>query len=109
MTLKAAEVVLPGDVRSFHRKRVPAMLTTATPARVEGTHVVDRQAPTLGWALRRTLIGIVILAAFILGAASLLYASIEPDQEDTPAATSPDGVSPSVSSHGPAALSATRV
>jgi len=79
------------------------MLTTATPARVE-THVVVRTAPTLGWALRRTLLGIVILVVFIAAAASLLYASIDPDEEGMPDATSSTGaMTPSLSGHRPAA------
>ncbi len=84
------------------------MLTTATPAGVQGTHVVAPRAPTLGWALRRTLLGIVILIAFVAGAASLLYASIEPDAEDVPAATSSTGASPSLSGHQPPAPSSAR-
>ena len=39
------------------------------------------KAPTLGWALRRTLLGIVILFVTIAAAACLLYASIDPDEE----------------------------
>ena len=84
------------------------MLTTATPLRVEGTHVVALKAPTLGWALRRTLLGIVILVVFIAAAASLLYASIEPDEGDAPAATSSTGISPSLYGHRPAAPSPAR-
>lgn len=69
------------------------MPTTTTPERVEGTNVVMLQAPTLQWALKRTLLGLVILFVTIATAATLLYASIEPDQESgaplysTPAAT----------------------
>jgi hypothetical protein len=83
------------------------MSTTATPVGVEGTHAVALKAPTLAWALRRTLIGLVILFVFIAAAASLLYASIEPDEDSAPAAaTSSSGqVAPSLSGHrapGPA-------
>lgn len=85
------------------------MLTTTTPARVEGGHVVALKAPTLAWALRRTLLGIVILVVFIAAAASLLYASIEPDEEGAPAASSSTGTtSPSLSGHRPAAPSPAR-
>ena len=84
------------------------MLTTATPARVEGRHVVAPKAPTLAWALRRTLLGIVILVVFIAAAASLLYASIEPSEEEAPAATSSTGISPSLSGHAPAPPSPAR-
>ena len=62
------------------------MTTTATPSRVEGGDVVALRAPTLAWALRRTLIGIVILTVTVTGAACLLYASIDPDVEAAPAA-----------------------
>ena len=37
------------------------MSTTTTPERVEGTNVVVLQTPTLQWALKRALLGIVIL------------------------------------------------
>ena len=57
------------------------MSTTTTPARVEGTNVVVLQAPTLQWALKRTLLGIVILFVTIAAAATLLYASIDPEEE----------------------------
>jgi hypothetical protein len=83
------------------------MLTTATPARAEG-HVVALKAPTLAWALRRALLGIVILVVFIAAAASLLYASIEPSEDEAPAATSSTGISPSLSGHRPAAPSSAR-
>lgn len=62
------------------------MTTTTTPSRVEGGDVVALRAPTLAWALRRTLIGIVILTVTISCAAWLLYASIDPDVEAAPAA-----------------------
>ena len=79
------------------------MLTTATPAGVQGTHVVAPRAPTLGWALRRTLLALIILVVSIGGAACLLYASIDPDEDTVPAAKSAPHVVPSNSSgHGPA-------
>jgi hypothetical protein len=65
------------------------MSTTTTPARVEGEDVVALRAPTLGWALKRTLLAILILAVTIAGAACLLYASIEPDEEAVPTVQSP--------------------
>jgi hypothetical protein len=55
------------------------MSITTTPSRVEGVDVVAVRAPTLGWALRRTLLGLIILFVFVAAAASLLYASIEPE------------------------------
>ena len=75
------------------------MSTTTTPARVEGTNVVVLQTPTLQWALKRTLLGIVILFVTIAAAATLLYASIDPAEEASPALTSP--------AHGDPAYSAT--
>lgn len=63
---------------------VTRMSITTTPSRVEGGDVVTVRAPTLGWALRRTLLGLLILFVFVAAAASLLYASIEP--EETPPA-----------------------
>ena len=65
------------------------MSTTTTPARVEGTNVVVLQAPTLQWALKRTLLGIVILFVTIAAAATLLYASIDPEEEAHPAFSAP--------------------
>ncbi len=35
---------------------------------------------TLGWALKRTILGIVILTVVIGGAAWLTYATIDPDE-----------------------------
>jgi hypothetical protein len=58
------------------------MTMTTTPASVEGGDVVAVQAPTLGWALRRALLGVVILAVSVAAAASLLYASIDPVEEE---------------------------
>lgn len=63
------------------------MPTTATPGVDENT-VVPLKAPTLGWALRRALLAIVILFFSISSVAWLLYASIDPEQTDTPAAKS---------------------
>ena len=60
------------------------MSITTTPSRVEGGNVVAVRAPTLGWALRRTLLGLLILFVFVAAAASLLYASIEPDEAQPP-------------------------
>jgi hypothetical protein len=57
------------------------MQTTTAPERVEGASVVMLQAPTLQWALKRALLGIIILFVTIATAASLLYASIDPVQE----------------------------
>jgi hypothetical protein len=65
------------------------MSTTTTPSRVEGGNVVALRAPTLGWALKRTLLAILILAVTIAGAACLLYASIDPDEEAIPTVASP--------------------
>ncbi len=63
------------------------MPTTATRG-VDDNAVVPLKAPTLGWALRRALLAIVILFFSISGVAWLLYASIDPEQTDAPAATS---------------------
>jgi hypothetical protein len=57
------------------------MQTTTAPERVEGASIVMLQAPTLQWALKRALLGIIILFVTIAAAASLLYASIDPVQE----------------------------
>jgi len=64
------------------------MTMTTAPSRVEADDVVALRAPTLGWALRRTLLGIFILAVSVAGAACLLYASIDPEDEAQPAAVS---------------------
>jgi hypothetical protein len=71
------------------------MPTTTTPDSVEGANIAVLQAPTLQWALKRTLIGIVILFVTIATAATLLYASIDPDQElDQPALSVPAAADP---------------
>jgi hypothetical protein len=74
------------------------MSTTTAPARVEGTNVVVLQAPTLQWALKRTLLGIVILFVTIAAAATLLYASIDPEEEAHPASSTPAQGDPAYSS-----------
>lgn len=74
------------------------MSTTTTPGRVEGASAVMLQAPTLQWALKRTLLGIVILFVTIATAATLLYASIDPEQEqEAPAFSAPAGADPAYS------------
>lgn len=40
-----------------------------------------RPAPTLGWAIRRAVLGIVIMTVTVAGAACLLYFTIDPDTE----------------------------
>lgn len=71
------------------------MPTTTTPDSVEAANVAVLRTPTLQWALKRTLIGIVILFVTIATAATLLYASIEPDQEqDLPALSAPAAADP---------------
>lgn len=63
------------------------MPTTATPGVDENT-VVPQKAPTLGWALRRALLAIVILFFSISSVAWLLHASIDPEQTNVPTAKS---------------------
>jgi len=62
------------------------MSTTTSTVRVEGGDVAALRAPTLGWALRRTALALLILVVAIGGFAWLLYASIDPDEESLPAA-----------------------
>ena len=69
------------------------MPTTATPS-VDEDAVVPLKAPTLGWALRRALLAVVILFFSISSVAWLLYASIDPEQTDTPAAKSSGEIAP---------------
>jgi hypothetical protein len=64
------------------------MTMTTTQSRVEAGHVVAVTAPTLGWALRRALLGLFILVVSVAAAASLLYASIDPEVEAQPPALS---------------------
>jgi hypothetical protein len=52
------------------------------------------RTPTLQWALKRALLGIVILFVTIAAAASLLYASIDPDEEGLPSLTAPADAAP---------------
>jgi hypothetical protein len=73
------------------------MSTTTTPASVEGTNVVALQTPTLQWALKRTLLGIVILFVTIAAAATLLYASID-EENAQPAFSAPAQSDPAYSS-----------
>lgn len=83
------------------------MSTTTTPERVEGTSVAVLQPPTLQWALKRTLLGIVILFVTIATAATLLYASIDQSEEQGhPAYSAPSSSAPAYSGnpanqHGP--------
>jgi hypothetical protein len=78
------------------------MSTTASTVRVEGGDVAALRGPTLGWALRRTALAIVILVVAIGGFACLLYASIDPDEESAPAAKSvPHAVSSNSTGHTP--------
>jgi hypothetical protein len=73
------------------------MSTTTTPLRVEGDAVAPLKVPTLGWALRRALLGVFILSVSVTGAAWLLYASIDPDEENMPAEVSPSPLDPALS------------
>jgi len=74
----------------------------STTVRVEGTDVAALRAPTLGWALRRTLLALVILVVAIGGFACLLYASIDPDEDSLPAAKSaPHAVPSNSTGHAP--------
>jgi hypothetical protein len=65
------------------------MSTTTTPLRVEGDAVAPLNVPTLGWALRRALLALLILTITIAGAAWLLYASIDPNEEAAAALIAP--------------------
>ncbi len=78
------------------------MSTTTSTARVEGGSVVALRGPTLGWALRRTLLALVIMVVAIGGFACLLYASIDPEDDGTPAAKSvPHAVPSNSTGHAP--------
>lgn len=56
------------------------MTTFGAPPAAKPALRVNGQSP-LGWALRRALLGLAILAVSIGGAAWLLYAAIDPDVE----------------------------
>lgn len=43
--------------------------------------VLARPVPTLGWAIRRAVLGIVIMTVTVAGAACLLYFTIDPEAE----------------------------
>lgn len=78
------------------------MSTTTSTVRVEGADVAVLRAPTLAWALRRTALALVILVVAIGGFACLLYASIDPDEDITPAAKAAPHAAPSKSNgHAP--------
>jgi len=64
-------------------------MTTTTTSRVEGDAVAALRVPTLGWALKRALLAILILFVFVAGAAWLLYASIDPEADAAPAIVAP--------------------
>jgi len=69
------------------------MSTTTAPQSVEATNVAMLQGPTLQWALKRTLLGLVILFVTIASAATLLYASIEEEEPAGPAGAIEDTAS----------------
>ena len=78
------------------------MSTTTSTVRMEGGNVAALRGPTLAWALRRTLLAVVILVVAISGFACLLYASIDPDEESAPAAKSaPHAVPSNSTAHAP--------
>jgi len=68
------------------------MSTTTAPQSVEATNVAMLQVPTLQWALKRTLLGLIILFVTIASAATLLYASIEEEMPTGPAGALEDTV-----------------
>lgn len=85
------------------------MSTTTSTVRVEGADVAALRVPTLRWALRRTLLALVILVLFVGGTACLLYASIDPDEDSVPAAKPAPHASPSKSTgYGPDSWAAPR-
>ncbi len=45
----------------------------------------SNEGPTLGWALRRAGLGLMILLVAVAAAACLLYAGIEPERGDVSA------------------------
>ena len=45
----------------------------------------------LGWALRKTLLGFVLLSMFILAEAWLLHAGVDPDEEKAALKSIADG------------------
>ena len=46
-----------------------------------GQHAAVRAMPSLGWALRRAALGIVIMTVAVTAAACLLYFTIDPEAE----------------------------
>ncbi|MGQ0672778.1 MAG: hypothetical protein ACT4N2_07870 [Hyphomicrobium sp.] len=54
---------------------------TTTPG-AEDAAVLPMRTVTIGWALKRAMIGILILFVVVWGAAWLLYASIDRDLDD---------------------------
>ena len=52
----------------------------SSPSSVRETLPQPPQLPSVGWALRRTALGLLILAALVVLGAWLLYASIDPDE-----------------------------
>lgn len=64
-------------------------MTTGTRAGADGERVAS--VMTLGWTLKRALIGVALLFAFVIGTTLLFDAAIEPEPaSSTAAAITPD-------------------
>lgn len=64
---------------------------TVAPDLLVSKHVQAADRLTLGWALRRAALGLLIMVIGCGGAAWLLYASIEPDRADAAVIASQTG------------------
>ena len=64
------------------------LMTTTTPRADDATALPIRTL-TMGWALKRAVIGIIILFVVIWGAAWLLYSSIDPNLDHRTGAAAP--------------------
>ena len=55
-------------------------MVLSSPPGVRETLPQPPELPSVGWALRRTALGLLILAAMVVLGAWLFYASIDPDE-----------------------------
>lgn len=51
------------------------------PGSATSTLVATRATPTLGWAIRRAILGLVIMTVAVAAGACLLYFTIDPEAE----------------------------
>jgi hypothetical protein len=68
--------------------------TSELPGASPGALSAPPQLVTLGWALRRAALGLLMLAAMVILGAWLLYASIDPDEASASAPAAAESAGP---------------